>query len=438
MFQSQAARVKTEFWLLSQDKISKLFFYLLLLFLPTQFGRHFWPSSSFIQGLRLDYLSPTIYFTDLIIVLIFVFSFKTLIKFFKKISPQAKFLIFIFFTSLILGIINSNNPQAGWYGLIKVIEYFLLAAYVCINLKALKKEIIFMLFLSGIVFESFLAIAQYINAGSINGVFYFLGERTFNSETPGIANASINGELILRPYATFSHPNIFAGYLVIAMLFLLLFFQKTKNQMLLLSAGIIFGTAALLLTFSRSAIFLWVIYLLAMFVFLIFKKYKKANIKSIIFILLLIVLVFSIFKNSLLAQRFFQTRLSDESVVERNELTAQAIKMFYKNPAVGIGVNNFFNNLNYPAKNKVLIIQPAHNIFLLTLAQTGIIGFLFLLYLFYKSFLNILNYPQNKKYLLMIIFAVIFLGMFDHYFLTLQQGQILLSVAFGTLLSYKN
>lgn len=438
MFQSQAARVKTEFWSLSQDKISKLFFYLLLLFLPTQFGRHFWPSSSFIQGLRLDYLSPTIYFTDLIIVLIFVFSFKKLIKFFKRISLQAKFLISAFFISLILGVINSNNPQAGWYGLIKAIEYFLLAAYACINLKTLKKEIIFMLFLSGIIFESFLAIAQYINAGSINGVFYFLGERTFNSETPGIANASINGELILRPYATFSHPNILAGYLVIAMLFLLLFFQKTKNQTLLLSAGIIFGTAALLLTFSRSAIFLWAIYLLVMFVFLIFKKYKKANIKSIIFILLLIVLVFSIFKNSLLGQRFFQTRLSDESVVERNELTAQAIKMFYKNPAAGVGVNNFFNNLNYPAKNKVLIIQPVHNIFLLTLAQTGIIGFLFLIFLFYKSFLNILNYPQNKKYLLMIIFAVIFLGMFDHYFLTLQQGQILLSVALGTLLSYKN
>lgn len=438
MFQSQAARVKTEFWSLNQDKISKLFFYLLLLFLPTQFGRHFWPSSSFIQGLRLDYLSPTIYFTDLIIVLIFVFSFKKLIKFFKKISLQTKILISAFFVSLTLGVINSNNPQAGWYGLIKVIEYFFLAAYVCINLKTLKKEIIFMLFLSGIIFESFLAIAQYINAGSINGVFYFLGERTFNSETPGIANASINGELILRPYATFSHPNILAGYLVIAMLFLLLFFQKTKNQMLLLSAGIIFGTAALLLTFSRSAIFLWAIYLLVMFVFLIFKKYKKANIKSIIFILLLIVLVFSIFKNSLLGQRFFQTRLSDESVVERNELTAQAIKMFYKNPAVGIGVNNFFNNLNYPAKNKVLIIQPAHNIFLLTLAQTGITGFLFLIFLFYKSFLNILNYPQNKKYLLMIIFAVIFLGMFDHYFLTLQQGQILLSIIFATLLSYKN
>lgn len=431
-------RVKTEFWSLNQDKISKFFFYLLLLFLPTQFGKHFWPSFSFIKGLRLDYLSPTIYFTDLIIVLIFVFSFKRIIKFLKKLNLQTKFLIFVFFISIILGIINSKNPQVGWYGTIKLIEYFFLAIYTSINIKILKKEIIFMLFLSGIIFESFLAIIQYMGAGSINGVLYFLGERTFNSQTPNIANASINGQLILRPYGTFSHPNVLAGYLIIVMLFLLLFFQKIKFGKLLLSIGIIFGTVALLLTFSRSAIFLWIIYLLIMFGFSIFKKYKKGVFKSVGFIALLTVLVIFIFQNSLLAQRFSETRLADESVVQRNELISQSSNMFINNPVLGIGINNFFDNITYPIKSKVLFIQPVHNIFLLTLAQTGMIGFLFLIYLFYKSFINLLSCSKNKKYLLMIIFAIIFLGMFDHYFLTLQQGQILLSIALATLFSYKN
>lgn len=431
-------RVKTEFWSLNQDKISKFFFYLLLLFLPTQFGKHFWPSFSFIKGLRLDYLSPTIYFTDLIIVLIFVFSFKRIIKFLKKLNLQTKFLIFVFFISIILGIINSKNPQVGWYGTIKLIEYFFLAIYTSINIKILKKEIIFMLFLSGIIFESFLAIIQYMGAGSINGVLYFLGERTFNSQTPNIANASINGQLILRPYGTFSHPNVLAGYLIIVMLFLLLFFQKIKFEKLLLSIGIIFGTVALLLTFSRSAIFLWIIYLLIMFGFSIFKKYKKGVFKSVGFIALLTILVIFIFQNSLLAQRFSETRLADESVVQRNELISQSSNMFINNPVLGIGINNFFDNITYPIKSKVLFIQPVHNIFLLTLAQTGMIGFLFLIYLFYKSFINLLSCSKNKKYLLMIIFAIIFLGMFDHYFLTLQQGQILLSIALATLFSYKN
>lgn len=431
-------RVKTEFWSLNQDKISKFFFYLLLLFLPTQFGKHFWPSFSFIKGLRLDYLSPTIYFTDLIIVLIFVFSFKRIIKFLKKLNLQTKFLIFVFFISIILGIINSKNPQVGWYGTIKLIEYFFLAIYTSINIKILKKEIIFMLFLSGIIFESFLAIIQYMGAGSINGVLYFLGERTFNSQTPNIANASINGQLILRPYGTFSHPNVLAGYLIIVMLFLLLFFQKIKFEKLLLSIGIIFGTVALLLTFSRSAIFLWIIYLLIMFGFSIFKKYKKGVFKSVGFIALLTILVIFIFQNSLLAQRFSETRLADESVVQRNELISQSSNMFINNPVLGIGINNFFDNITYPIKSKVLFIQPVHNIFLLTLAQTGMIGFLFLIYLFYKSFINVLSCSKNKKYLLMIIFAIIFLGMFDHYFLTLQQGQILLSIALATLFSYKN
>jgi hypothetical protein len=40
--------------------------------------------------------------------------------------------------------------------------------------------------------------------------------------------------------------------------------------------------------------------------------------------------------------------------------------------------------------------------------------------------------------MLLLIFSVIFLGFFDHYFLTIQQGQILLSIILGTTLSYKN
>src|SRR3989344_9415701 len=50
-----------------------LFFYLLILFLPTQLGRHFWPNFSFVSGIRIDYLSPTLYATDIFILLIFVF-----------------------------------------------------------------------------------------------------------------------------------------------------------------------------------------------------------------------------------------------------------------------------------------------------------------------------------------------------------------------------
>jgi O-antigen ligase len=100
--------------------------------------------------------------------------------------------------------------------------------------------------------------------------------------------------------------------------------------------------------------------------------------------------------------------------------------MIQKNPVFGIGVNNFFNNLTVPKEQTDLsFVQPVHNIFLLVFSETGIIGFCFFVYLFYKV-------------LRKVFYRFIFLGFFDHYFLTIQQGQILLSIIFGTALSYRN
>src|SRR5476651_2543095 len=80
LFQSQAERVKTEFWSLNPNKLSLLFFYLLILFLPTQLGKHFWPNFSFVYGIRVDYLSPTIYISDILFVLLFFLSIFSLRK----------------------------------------------------------------------------------------------------------------------------------------------------------------------------------------------------------------------------------------------------------------------------------------------------------------------------------------------------------------------
>jgi uncharacterized membrane protein AbrB (regulator of aidB expression) len=69
------------------------------------------------------------------------------------------------------------------------------------------------------------------------------------------------------------------------------------------------------------------------------------------------------------------------------------------------------------------------------LAETGLIGFCFVIFAFAKSIVKAFCQKQTGKYLLMALFAVVFLGMFDHYFLTLQQGQLLLSLILGISLS---
>jgi O-antigen ligase len=431
-------RVKTGFWSLSPDKISQLFFYLLVLFLPTQLGKHFWPNWSFVYGLRLDYLSPTIYVTDILILSIFVFYFPRLFDSLRKTPKKYLFTFALLALFLLAGLSGAKDFWAGAYGIIKLLEFIFLAFFVGKNYKYFNKTILFFCVFASIVFETLLVILQSLNQGSIGGLFYLFGERAFNSVTPGIANASINGQLFLRPYATFSHPNVLAGFLVLSMLFLFLFFHQKSNFKILMFLGIALGTIALLLTLGRTASLFWLVCLSILFGLSLVEKYKKRKFNSRRLLLFIVfaaaTIVFVILQNNFIVQRFITTTLSDESVVQRQELITQSLNMFWRHPIFGVGLNNFYNNLNVTIlKGNNFLIQPVHNIFLLVLSETGIIGFLAFIFLLVKSFFAILK--KQNKYLLLSLLAIIFLGMFDHYFLTLQQGQLLFALVLGITLS---
>ncbi len=390
----------------------------------------------------MDYLSPTLYLTDIFIIFIFLFYFPRLIVLLKKIKRKYLLIFCLFLVSLVLGLVDSKNPLAGIYGITKLFEFIFLTLFVLDSYKSFNRKIIFFCFLFGIVFESLLSFLQYFNQGSIGGIFYYFGERAFNSQTPGIANASINGQLFLRSYATLPHPNVLAGFLLIAMLYLFLLFPALGKKRYLL-IGIVVGTFSLLLTLSRVAILIWVVYLLILFVIFISQKYKnkilnpKLVLGTVVMVVMIMLLGYGL-QNSFLVQRFSLTRISEESLVQRQDLTKQALTMFTVNPVLGVGLNNFFNNLD-TISLKTTQIQPVHNIFLLVLAETGIIGFIFFVYILYKSIASVIKKSLRKErnYLLMIVSSVIILGLFDHYFLTLQQGQILFSLILGTTIFYK-
>src|SRR5438105_4334390 len=86
-FKTSKLPVPASFFALSKFKTvrkkSAGFIFLLLFLLPTQLGKHFWPEFSFVQGLRIDYLSPTLYVTDMLVGILFVLKFDELIRFIR-------------------------------------------------------------------------------------------------------------------------------------------------------------------------------------------------------------------------------------------------------------------------------------------------------------------------------------------------------------------
>lgn len=389
--------------------LHKKAFYLLLLFLPSQLSIHAWPPWSYVIGRRIDYLSPTIYLTDILILLILITDFKKL----KKNSQFAirKFSIILIF--VLLNIIFSSLPYLTTYKWLKILEFIFLGVYIIKNINIKKDwENIVKILSIGIIFESLLAIFQFLNQSSINGIFFWFGERNFSISTPNIAKAVLNDILILRPYATFPHPNALAGYLaVILPLILITDFKPIKIKWL----AFVLGLTALLLTFSRPAIFVGILAIITAWLF----EHKK----NFLYILLIfpIILIFLI---NLIP-------LEPESVDRRINLNTAALEMFKKTPIFGVGLGNFIPSLPLFSQDKEVIrfLQPAHNIYLLSLAETGLFGLTLFLFIISISFKKLLTRKNLIKILILnSLFLILILGLLDHYFLTLQQPQLLFTI----------
>ena len=386
--------------------------YLLLILLPTQLAFHFWPSWAFVFGIRVDYLAPAIYLTD-VLALILIF---TNIGVYRK---YLKFLLAIF----VFAVINtffSTSPFVSGYKWLKIFEM------VCLGLVFAKSKIpidktIKTLFYSAIFF-SLIGILQFVFSRSLGGLLYFIGERSFTSQAPGIALVSIFGRVFLRAYSTFPHPNSLAGYLGVLLIFFLGFRKKSPFTVFGLSIVLL----CFLLGFSLTAFLALFLALSIKYLFRkknLFRKLSFTFFYSSVFVSLLL----PVFSRKLL---LLSTEIG-QSITQRLDFSFLAGKMISERFLVGEGLNSFI--VNTPRFKGILsyswILQPVHNVPLLVLSETGIFGLLILFILFYKSIKNTLE-SGRTRFTLVILFIVITWTL-DHYWFTLQQNLLLVSIILG-------
>lgn len=387
----------------------------LLIFLPVQVGRHFWPSYSTVLGLRIDYLSPTFYLQDLLIILLLIFWLP---KNYQKLFSGKKALLWVFlFVLVVANIIVSGNTLLSLFSWLRAGEMVLLGILVAFESVKVYRKLVFVL--PGIIlFECLLGIYQVINQSSTEGSLWILGERSFNIITPGIARANWLGEMFLRPYGTFSHPNSLAGFILVSLILLLGKQPLSKKDWLAIGAGVIL----MILCFSRvvwlSALLLGLGYL--------FKrageaiKTKKTKFSINYLIVCLIILVFAFL--------FSKTSIENSSVENRVKLAREALKMISEKPFLGVGLRNFIpvlagGDLTF---SWLYWLQPVHNLFLLVAAETGILGLSAFLYLLFRAMSKALFFP-----VMVALLVILFTGFFDHYWLTLIQNQILFVLVLG-------
>ncbi|OGG08615.1 hypothetical protein A2154_00760 [Candidatus Gottesmanbacteria bacterium RBG_16_43_7] len=449
-----------------------------LLLLPIQLGKHFWPQWSLVLGRRVDYLSPTLYLTDLTIGLTILFWFvkeyrpKILegimnnvlsIKdyFFSrkksvsnpKITIIHNTLYFLLLIIVCLNTIYSLNPYVSVYIWLKALEFGIFSLYI-IKTKPNRHTSILVLTLA-VFYSSVLGIVQTYLQRSVGGVFWILGERQFSVSTSGIARftlclprvlAAIFGAKpfcreLLRSYATFPHPNVFGGFLAILLPTFVADLLRPQNASgrFIRGSALLFGLFALVLTFSRSAMLISLILMIMVLLLQQLEKiHKKITMGKYLTAVILVAVLVGVIFSCVLPLVIHAT--GQESFVIRQRLAVSALSMWQTSITSGVGLGNFLTALpHYLVQKTVYFLQPVHNVYLLILAETGLAGIV-IIYIILRFIISgaLRAIPPKISALNLFmrfypVVAILIFGSIDHYPITLQQGRLMTAVTVGMM-----
>jgi O-antigen ligase len=392
--------------------------------IPANMAYHWYTNEAYVNGHLIDYLLPKLYLSFipmLILNSIFLYRFLRSRVNVIQTSVIAALTIYLCITSL-----TSPRPIAALWFLFQLVSLGLFATYLLktYRLKDLLKHLQIPL-IAGMTVQSITGLMQYIMQSSLIGYIY-LGEPNL-SGIASIAKDSFSGAIKILPYGTTAHPNVLAGYLAIGVLLLIIAsvnLPKRKGILNLSIFTICLTLPILLLTRSQAALISMIIAISIGIYYQIKNNVRICRSTRLVsFSTLVAIVIFG-------GTYYHSINLSDsDSVMHRYRLIQVGIKTFQQDPVTGTGLNQSIvaGTSHGLITNPAPFLQPVHNIYMLWLIETGVVGVILLLILFKQAFLN----PQNRLFHItsLPLLALLIIGLVDHYPITLSSGQLLLTVS---------
>lgn len=423
---------------LSYLTIARVLLMTFLVVFPFQIKTLIFTMPYFPTGNFNEFASFFVYLSDVLLIFSFVAYGAAVFMGELKRSFHYGYVPFTFGLLLLLfvftiSIFQSEFPALSLWQVFRFGELFLL--YLLLVNSVLNRREVLRFFLYGILIQSFVALGQYLFQSSVG--LRFLGEPIIGPDVPGVAKVDLEGGKLLRSYGTFMHPNVFGGVLAIALLWAYYLFRR--NLWVLVAVGAVL-LMALLFTFSRSA-FLALAGGLLLFFSLSEKKIKLKQIMLWGSIMLLLVVLFNL--EGVLIERVFLGN-DAQSGVERLQYISVSKGMIIDHP-FGVGLGHFTLYMqDYISVNlSPWLMQPVHNVFLLLMNEAGVVAGLFfiglLVFLFF-SLLRVLKKSDEDERLFIslsitVLTVVTVISLFDHYFITIYQGQVMLFIYFALVSS---
>ena len=398
------------------------------------------------MGVRSDYLGPILYLNDMVwgvwIGTGLIKNYELKIKNWKKVVSFENLLIGIF---VVLNVLVAGNRWVAAYRWLRIGQW--LISFKLIKLKVNKVKVwLVWIIPCWIGVESLLGLAQIVKGGSLQGMWYWLGERRFTIMTIGVAQMSVFNEGLIRAYGTFSHPNSMAGFLLVGLL-LWKRFSKNRNVAYWIVSWL--AVVGIIISGSRTVWGLLVLVTIFNLQTSIFKLKKFVGYGLVgvgVFILILGIIGMNYRTSD------FVGGWDTDSLAKRVSLNVVAFKMWQDNFMLGVGAGNFVAKLpEYQHDSQFYWLQPVHNIFLLAGTEWGMLGIIIVIKFLISNVqihpLRLLSeHPpltrlpdgqaRRVRHIIsswIILGVIVVTGMVDHYWLTLPQNFALLSVVLGVI-----
>ena len=305
---------------------------------------------------------------------------QTRIDFPKLLIPLVIYLIPAFLSTL-----DAEVPSLGYYELMRTLKMIAMTVLIA-NVITKRKHLLICLavIFGGIIIQDVISLFQYLFPEQAIEVMDSVGIY------PNIINAIPDDpESSARVCGTTGYCNSLAGYLELMMpvFIAVLLFAPVRFWVRASITFLILITAPIFyLTYSRGG-FLGIAVALTIMVFVLIFKLSK-HLRNL-FLIMMILLIF-------IASLFYSLNLVSSSRAEetgglftdkvRVALVNTAVSMIKDKPLLGIGLNNFPERLDQYDVSGIEydLPYPVHNTYLLSAAETGLIGVFFLFWFFWR------------------------------------------------------
>ncbi len=298
------------------------------------------------------------------------------------------------------------------------------------------------------VIQAFLGISQFFAQEVAASTL--LGIAKHSAFTRGDSVVVFEGARLLRAYGSLPHPNVFGGFLFVGLFLGIVndegfFTQALKlkerffknvgaswNRLFLwfhtfvYYGGLIALTFGIFFSFSRSA---WLAFTFAFCGLFAYQNNIELR-KRIILVVLTFLFAAIVWHQPFLSRIWSEERLEQVSDTERlaSYRVAENLLADFWLIGTGPGASTHAHFMFLEPHLQVWNYQPAHNIFLVSWLEWGIVSFLLFLILITST--ARLAW-QRKNPLVFLFVGLLIVGLFDHYLLTLPSGLLLFFFVIG-------